>query len=216
TIAWSIGGEVTYALEGSIFATGATVQWLRAGLRFSEKASDVDALAASVPDNGGVYLVPAFTGLGAPHWDMHARGTIVGLTRGSTKAHIARAALEATAYQTGDVLDAMALDTGLDIPSLRVDGGATVNSFLMQFQSDILNMPIERSESQETTALGSAYLAGLAVGFWKDQSEISSLWRAGAKFTPSMEEQSRKSLRETWSKAVTLSLGWASEANERE
>ena len=179
-------------------------------------ASEVEELAVSVPDNGGVYIVPAFTGLGAPHWDMHARGTIVGLTRGTTKAHIARAALESTAYQTTDVLDAMASDTGLEISSLRVDGGATVNDFLMQFQSDILNIPIERSESQETTALGSAYLAGLAVGFWKDQNEISGLWRAGARYTPSMEEHSRKSLRETWSKAVTRSLGWASDVIERE
>ena len=213
TVAWQIGDDVTYALEGSIFSTGATVQWLRDGLGIIRTASEVEALAVSVPDNGGVYIVPAFTGLGAPHWDMHARGTIVGLTRGSTKAHIARAALESTAYQTRDVLDAMASDTGLEISSLRVDGGGTVNDFLMQFQSDMLDFPIERSESQETTALGSAYLAGLAVGFWKDQGEISSLWRAGTKYLPSMEEQSRKSLQETWSRAVTRSLGWTSDEN---
>jgi glycerol kinase len=216
TIAWKIGDEVTYALEGSIFSTGATVQWLRDGLGIIRTSSEVENLAASVPDNGGVYIVPAFAGLGAPHWDMNARGTIVGLTRGSTKAHIARAALESTAYQTSDVLGAMLSDTGLEISSLRVDGGATVNDFLMQFQADMLDITIERSESLETTALGSAYLAGLAVGFWKDQNEITSLWRAGVQFEPKMDNEVRKSLQKTWSKALTRSLDWASDVDKTE
>ncbi len=216
TVAWKIGDEVTYALEGSIFSTGATVQWLRDGLGVIRATADVEALAASAPDNGGVYIVPAFVGLGAPHWDMHARGTIVGLTRGSTKAHIARAALEATAYQTKDVLTAMESDTSQEITTLRVDGGATVNTFLMQFQSDILNIPIEPSESHETTALGSAYLAGLAVGFWKDTDEISNLWRAGSKRIPTMDAKTRQSLHATWSRAVNRSLSWAAEEHAKE
>ena len=216
TVAWKIGDEVTYALEGSIFSTGATVQWLRDGLGVIRATADVEALAASVPDNGGVYIVPAFVGLGAPHWDMRARGTIVGLTRGSTKAHIARAALESTAYQTKDVLNAMESDTSQEITTLRVDGGATVNSFLMQFQSDILNIPIEPSESHETTALGSAYFAGLAVGFWKDTDEISNLWRAGSKRIPEMDAKTSQSLYATWSRAVKRSLDWASEEHAKE
>ncbi|MDP6452354.1 MAG: glycerol kinase GlpK [SAR202 cluster bacterium] len=210
TVAWKIGDDVTYALEGSIFSTGATVQWLRDGLGVIGASSEVEDLASSVPDNGGVYIVPAFAGLGAPHWDMHARGSIVGLTRGSTKAHIARAALESTAYQTRDIVEAMESDTGLNISTLRVDGGATVNKLMMQFQSDMLSIPIEPSESQETTALGSAYLAGLAVGFWKDQAEIANLWRSGAKYVPMMEEESRVALQQSWSRAVTRSLDWAS------
>jgi glycerol kinase len=209
-VAWKIGDDVTYALEGSIFSTGATVQWLRDGLGVIGASSEVEDLASSVPDNGGVYIVPAFAGLGAPHWDMHARGSIVGLTRGSTKAHIARAALESTAYQTRDIVEAMESDTGLNISTLRVDGGATVNKLMMQFQSDMLSIPIEPSESQETTALGSAYLAGLAVGFWKDQAEIANLWRSGAKYVPMMEEESRVALQQSWSRAVTRSLDWAS------
>ena len=216
TVAWKIEDEVTYALEGSIFSTGATVQWLRDGLGVIRATADVEALAASVPDNGGVYIVPAFVGLGAPHWDMRARGTIVGLTRGSTKAHIARAALESTAYQTKDVLNAMESDTSQEITTLRVDGGATVNSFLMQFQSDILNIPIEPSESHETTALGSAYFAGLAVGFWKDTDEISNLWRVASKRIPTMDAKTRQSLLATWLRAVNRSMSWASEERAKE
>ncbi len=216
TVAWRIGGQTEFALEGSIFIAGAVVQWLRDGLSFFKSAAEIETLAASVPDNGGVYIVPAFVGLGAPHWDMHARGTIVGLTRGSTKAHIARAALEATAYQTKDVLTAMESDTSQEITTLRVDGGATVNTFLMQFQSDILNIPIEPSESHETTALGSAYLAGLAVGFWKDTDEISNLWRAGSKRIPTMDAKTRQSLHATWSRAVNRSLSWASAEHAKE
>ncbi len=209
TIAWSIGSEVVYALEGSNFSTGATVQWLRDGLGII--ASEVEALAASVPDNGGVYLVPAFTGLGAPHWDMYARGAIVGLTRGSTKAHIARAALESTAYQTRDVVDAMARDGGLKIPLLRVDGGGAANVLLMQFQSDILGIPIERCAVAETTALGAAYLAGLAIGFWKDMGEIAAIWESDASFQPRMEREKRDALYGEWVRAVERAKGWAQE-----
>ena len=213
TIAWGIGGEVTYALEGSIFSTGATVQWLRDGLQFIEKASDVDALAASVTDNGGVYLVPAFTGLGAPHWDMHARGTIVGITRGTTQAHIARAALEATAYQVRDVTEAMMKDTGVEIPVLRVDGGGTVNELMMQFQSDLLGIPVERSAVVETTALGAGYLAGLATGFWKDLDEIAGQWASDHSFQPNIDPQKHDSLYRHWKRALERSKGWASDTD---
>ena len=205
TPAWGIGDTVTYALEGSIFSTGATVQWLRDGLGIIEKASDTDALAASLADNGGVYLVPAFTGLGAPHWDMYARGTIVGITRGTTRAHFARAALEATAYQTRDVIEAMVADAGVDVPVLRVDGGGTANDFLMQFQSDILGIPIERSAVAETTALGAAYLAGLAVGMWESLDEIEELRgdeAADRTFEPRMSEDERDSLYAEWGGAL--------------
>jgi glycerol kinase len=209
TLAWAIGGKPTYALEGSIFSTGATVQWLRDGLQVIEKTSDVDELAASAPDNGGVYFVPAFTGLGAPHWDMYARGTIVGLTRGATRAHLARAALEATAYQTRDVIDAMVRDTGLEIPVLRVDGGGTANSLLMQFQSDVLGIPIERAAIAETTALGAAYLAGLAVGFWKDLDEVAGHWASDLRFQPGMDVSKREALYAQWRRAVERARGWA-------
>ena len=182
TVAWDLGEEVTYALEGSIFSTGATVQWLRDGLQIIGETSEVEALAASVPDNGDVYLVPAFAGLGAPYWDMYARGAIVGLTRGATRAHIARAALESIAYRTRDVVDAMISDAGLEVPALRVDGGGTANDFLMQFQADILGIPIERSAVAETTALGTAYLAGLAVGFWEGPEEIAGQWASDRSF----------------------------------
>ena len=207
-IAWDVGGSVTYGLEGSIFSTGATVQWLRDGLQFIETSADVETLAASVEDNGGVYLVPAFTGLGAPHWDMYARGTIIGITRGTTRAHIARAALESTAYQTRDALDAMRRDTGLDIPLLRVDGGATVNDLMMQFQSDILGIPIERHATAETTALGAAYLAGLATGFWQDTDEIATNWASDKRFEPSIDAELRSRLYDDWLRAVNRSKGW--------
>jgi glycerol kinase len=207
-IAWDLGDGVTYALEGSIFSTGATVQWLRDGLKFIDNSSDVEALAASVEDNGGVYLVPAFTGLASPYWDMYARGTIIGITRGTTRAHIARAALESTAYQTRDALDAMRCDTGLDIPLLRVDGGGTANDLLMQFQSDILGVPIERHAIAETTALGAAYLAGLATGFWQDTDEIAAYWASGKRFEPAMDALHRNRLYDDWLRAVNRSKGW--------
>ena len=186
TVAWALNGETSYALEGSIFSSGATVQWLRDGLGIIERPSDMDALAAGVPDNGGVYLVPAFAGLGAPHWDMYARGTLVGLTGGTNKAHIARAALEATAYQSRDVLDAMAADAGMSPEELKVDGGGTANDLLMQFQADILGVPLRRSLERETTGLGAAYLAGLAVGVWNSTDEIAALWSDDRTFKPSM------------------------------
>ena len=207
-IAWDLGDAITYGLEGSIFSTGATVQWLRDGLQFIEASADVEALAASVEDNGGVYLVPAFTGLGAPHWDMYARGTIVGITRGTSRGHIARAALESTAYQTRDAVDAMKNDTGLDIPLLRVDGGGTANDLLMQFQSDILGIPIERHAVAETTALGAAYLAGLATGFWQNTDEIAANWATDKRFDPSMDPDERASLHKNWLRAIDRSKNW--------
>ena len=210
-IAWDIGDGVTYGLEGSIFSTGATVQWLRDGLQFIEASADVESLAASVDDNGGVYLVPAFTGIGAPHWDMYARGAIVGITRGTTRAHIARAALESTAYQTRDAVDAMISDAGLAIPLLRVDGGGTANDLMMQFQADILGIPIERHAIPETTALGAAYLAGLATGFWKDTDEIAANWESDRRFTPTMDEDRRRLLYSDWQRAVARSMNWQQE-----
>ena len=207
-IAWDLGDGVTYGLEGSIFSTGATVQWLRDGLQLIEESADVEALAASVKDNGGVYLVPAFTGLGAPHWDMYARGAILGITRGSKRGHIARAALESTAYQTRDALDAMKVDTGLDIPLLRVDGGATANDLMMQFQSDLLGIPIERHAIAETTVLGAAYLAGLATGFWQDTDEIAANWASDRRFEPAMDAARRNRLYDDWLRAVSRSKKW--------
>ena len=208
-VAWTMNGETTYALEGSIFSTGATVQWLRDGLELIETSAQVEELAASVPDNGGVYLVPAFTGLGAPHWDMYARGAVVGITRGTGRGHLARAALESTAYQTRDVMDAMASDTGLRAPVLRVDGGGAANGLLMQFQSDLLGIPIERSAVRETTAVGAAYLAGLAVGFWKDTDELAGHWSSDARFTPRMDPSDVDRLYTDWKRAVTRSGAWA-------
>ena len=208
-IAWGIGDSVTYGLEGSIFSTGATVQWLRDGLQFIEESSDVEALAASVENNGGVYLVPAFTGLGAPHWDMYARGAMLGITRGTERGHIARAALESTAYQTRDAMDAMKRDTGLDIPLLRVDGGATANGLMMQFQADILGIPIERHAIAETTALGAAYLAGLATGFWQDTTEIAQNWASDRRFEPTMSLERRDTLYDEWQRAVGRAKDWA-------
>ena len=207
-IAWDIGDGATYGLEGSIFSTGATVQWLRDGLQFINSSDEVEGLAASAEDNGGVYLVPAFIGLGAPHWDMYARGAILGITRGTNRAHIARAALESTAYQTKDAMDAMRSDTGLDIPLLRVDGGGTANNLMMQFQSDILGIPIERHVIAETTALGVAYFAGLATGFWKDTDEVASNWTSDKRFTPSMDTDMRMRLYAGWQRAVSRARGW--------
>ena len=212
TPAWALGDGVAYALEGSIFSTGATVQWLRDGLGIITDAAETGPLAASVEDNGGVYLVPAFTGLGAPHWDMYARGTIVGVTRGTTAAHLARAALEATAYQTRDVVEAMTADAGVELPLLRVDGGGAANDFLMQFQSDVLGVPIQWAAA-ETTALGAAYLAGLAVGFWGSLDEIEALRDVGSEgrtFEPRMGEEQRETLYGEWKRAVERAAAWAS------
>ncbi len=208
TIAWRRDNKTLYALEGSIFIAGAVVQWLRDGLGIIKSSSDVEKLAKTVDDNGGVYLVPAFAGLGAPHWDQFARGTIVGLTRGSTSAHIARAALESIAFQTADVLRAMESDSGIKIKELRVDGGATVNDTLMQFQSDILGIPLVRPKVSETTALGAAYLAGLAVGFWKNTDEIKDQWQVDKRFEPNMAASKVSEITERWHKAVEKSKLW--------
>ena len=202
TIAWSMGGEVNYALEGSVFIAGAVVQWLRDGLKLIQRSSDIEALSLKAEDNGGVYMVPAFTGLGAPYWNQQARGLIVGLTRGSSDAHIARAAVESIAYQTMDVLKAMEGDAGLPIREVRVDGGATVNNYLMQFQADILDTTVIRPQITETTALGAAYLAGLAVGFWKNTGEIEAYWKKDQAFEPKMDEARRADHQRNWRKAI--------------
>ena len=208
TIAWGIGRKIEYALEGSVFIAGAVVQWLRDELRFIRKAAESERLATRIRSNEGVYFVPAFVGLGAPHWDMYARGTILGITRGTTQAHIARAALESIAYQTRDVLECMEEDCGIKLKELRVDGGAAANEFLMQFQADILGVPVVIQETTETTALGAAYLAGLAVGFWKDQSQIAAHYKVKKKFIPQMASPERESLYRKWKKAVERAKGW--------
>jgi len=208
TVAWRIGTRTEYALEGSVFIGGAVVQWLRDGLGLIRSAPDVEALAASVPDNGDVYLVPAFAGLGAPHWDAYARGTIVGLTRGTTAGHLARAALESIAYQVGDILDAIHRDSGIALQELRVDGGASMNDTLMQFQSDLLGVPVVRPEVTETTALGAAYLAGLAVGFWPSVDAIAGQWRVAKRFEPAMPRARADALRDRWREALERSRGW--------
>ena len=210
TIAWRANNQTFYALEGSVFITGAVVQWLRDGLKVIRTAPEVEQLAASVPDNGGVYLVPAFVGLGAPHWDGYARGAIVGLTRGSTTAHIARAALEGIAYQVADVLKAMHADSGVNLSQLRVDGGAVANNLLMQFQADILGIPVVRPKNAETTAMGAAYLAGLATGFYKSKDEIETQWAIDRSFEPKMTTDQREKLRGEWNKAVGRAKAWAS------
>jgi glycerol kinase len=205
TIAWSTAateGRFCYALEGSVFIAGALVQWLRDGLKIIDRAQDVEALAGSVPDNGGVYLVPAFAGLGAPHWDPYARGGIFGLTRGTTSAHIARAALESIAYQSADVLTAMQKDAGITLTELRVDGGAAANDLLMQFQADILGVAVVRPKVLETTALGAGYLAGLAVGYWRDAGDVAANWCVDRRFEPTMPAQRAAELRAGWDKAV--------------
>ncbi|MDP6922089.1 MAG: glycerol kinase GlpK [Lutibacter sp.] len=209
TVAWKLDGKVSYALEGSIFIGGAVVQWLRDGLDFIKDSSEIEALASTVPDNGGVYFVPALTGLGAPHWDQYARGMIVGLNRGTTKGHIARAALEGIAYQTMDVLEAMQKDTGMACSEIRVDGGASNNNLLMQFQSDILSVPVTRPTITETTALGAAYLAGLATGYWKDLDEIRHQLKLARKFEPAIDSETLQIRKSTWHKAVKRSLSWA-------
>ena len=209
TIAISLNGKVEYALEGSVFVGGAVIQWVRDGLRMIQESRDSEYYAQKVPDNGGVYIVPAFTGLGAPYWDMYARGAIVGITRGTTQNHIIRAAEESIAYQSADLMGAMEKDTGIKIKTLKVDGGASRDQFLMQFQADILDKVVQRPAIRETTALGAAYLAGLATGVWKDRDEIRSLWHCNMTFTPAMPEAERARLLSGWHKAVGRSQDWA-------
>ena len=212
TIAWGIGNEsVEYALEGSIFITGAAVQWLRDGLQIIQSASETVEMARAVPHNEGVYFVPALVGLGAPHWDPYARGLLIGITRGTTKNHLARAVLESMAYQTRDVIDAMQRDSGIELKELRCDGGASVNSVLMQFQADILAKPVEVPSIVEATALGAAYLAGLAVGFWSSREELSQKWALDVRYRPTMGEAERTKLCRRWDRAVQLAKGWALE-----
>jgi glycerol kinase len=209
TVAWKLPTEVRYALEGSIFVAGAVVQWLRDGLRVIDRSEDVEALATSVPDTGGVVLVPAFAGLGAPQWDPYARGTIVGITRGTTAAHLARAALEAIAYSVADVLDAMAADAPVPIQDLRVDGGAARNDLLMGFQADVLGLPVVRPAVTETTALGAAFLAGLATGVWPDRDAVAATWRRDRTFEPTSPRAEVDERRARWRDAVERSRGWA-------
>ena len=213
SVAWRTSNQPSsYALEGSVFIAGATVQWLRDGLGIIQSSSDVERLASQVPDSDGVYLVPAFAGLGAPYWDAYARGTIVGITRGTTAAHLARAALDGIAFQVADVLTAMEKDSGLRIQELRVDGGACINDLMMQFQADILRCPVVRPQIIETTALGAAYFAGLAVGFWKDENEIQSIWKAQRVFEPQMDEALAIEKRSRWLDALNRSRNWEKHA----
>ena len=211
TIGWNVNGERNYCLEGSVFIAGAAVQWVRDGLKFIDEAAEIEELANHVKDNGGVYMVPAFAGLGAPHWDQYARGIIVGITRGTSQAHIARATLESIAFQVSDVVQAMKSDSGIGLTALRVDGGACKNNFLMQFQADILDCVVERPTCLELTALGAAYLAGLAVGFWKSTDELEQVWKVDRIFEPKMDVTTRNDLLEHWHKAVSRSQGWAKE-----
>jgi len=209
TIGWRRNEETTYLLEGSVFMGGAVVQWMRDGLGMISRSDEIEALASSVPDSGGIYLVPAHTGLGAPYWDPYARGALLGMTRGTTRAHVARAALEAIAFQSAEVLVAMELDCGERLRELRVDGGAAANDLLLQFQSDLLGVPVVRPRITETTALGAAYLAGLAVGFWRDEAELASLWQAERRFEPAMSADQRATLLDGWRRAVERSRHWA-------
>ncbi len=214
TIAWGLDGKVNYALEGSIFVAGASIQWLRDELRIIESAADSEYMAKKVKDTNGCYVVPAFTGLGAPYWDQYARGTIVGLTRGVNKYHIIRATLESIGYQVNDVLHAMKADSGIDLAALKVDGGASANDFLMQFQSDIINAPVKRPSCVETTAMGAAYLAGLAVGYWNSKEDVIKNWAVDKIFSPIMGEEDRERKIKGWNKAVKYSFGWAKEEDE--
>jgi glycerol kinase len=209
TVAWTLGGRTEYALEGSVFIGGAVVQWIRDGLGLVRTAPEIETLAGSVADNGGVYLVPAFAGLGAPHWDPYARGAIIGITRGTTAGHLARAALESIAYQVADLLDAMRADSNIPLAELRVDGGAATNDMLMQFQADLLGVPVVRPAVTETTALGAAYLAGLAVGYWSSPSEVAGQWRVERRFEPRLPRGQVESLRGRWHEAVHRAKGWA-------
>lgn len=208
TVAWKVNGKIQYALEGSIFIAGAVVQWLRDGLGIIRNAAEIEALAAKVPDNGGVYFVPAFAGLGAPHWNQHARGTMLGITRGATASHIARASLESIAYQTMEVLKAMEADAGIQIKELRVDGGAAANNLLMQIQSDVLDTKVVRPRVIETTAIGAAYLAGLAVGYWKDMQEIAAQWKMERSFEPDTNNSGINKQAEEWRRAVRTANAW--------
>jgi glycerol kinase len=208
TVAWKTAAQTDYALEGSVFIGGAVVQWLRDGLGLIKSSGDVEALAASVPDCGGVYLVPAFAGLGAPHWDQYARGTITGLTRGTTAGHIARAALEGIAFQVADVLEVMQMDSGIRVPELRVDGGASANNLLMQFQADLLQVPVVRPKVAETTAFGAACLAGLAVGFWKDRTEVGKAWHLDRTFEPAKTPDEVAHRRSRWAEALNRARDW--------
>ncbi|MBU5282395.1 glycerol kinase GlpK [Anaerostipes hadrus] len=212
TIAWGLDGKVNYALEGSIFVAGAAIQWLRDEMRLVDSSPDSEYMASKVKDTNGCYVVPAFTGLGAPYWDQYARGTIVGITRGVNKCHIIRATLESLAYQTNDVLKAMEADSKIKLSTLKVDGGASANNFLMQFQSDILNTKVRRPRCVETTAMGAAYLAGLAVGYWKDKEDVIKNWNVDREFEPAMEETERNAKIKGWKKAVKCSFGWAKES----
>ena len=214
TLACGKNGSVSYALEGSIFITGAVVQWLRDGLGIIKEAAETEALARAVPDNGGVYFVPAFVGLGAPYWDMYARGSIFGLTRGTTREHLVRAALESIAYQSRDVIEEMVAEADLQIPMLRVDGGGTANGFLMQFQADILGIPLQVPAITETTALGAAYLAGLATGFWQDTDEIARLWQPYRTYQPAMKDDQRNRLYNGWKRAVERTRNWSLNVDE--
>ena len=211
TVAWKIGPQITYALEGSIFIAGAVVQWLRDGLGIIGSSGEVEALAASVKDNGDVYFVPAFTGMGAPYWDQYARGLLIGISRGTGRGHVARAALEGIAFQTMDVIDVMHLDTGVETKELRVDGGAVANNLLMQFQSDILGIPVVRPRIAETTALGAAYLAGLATGYWDDIDELKQQWQPDRQFTGTMDGEKARKLRDKWKEAVRRASSWHNE-----
>lgn len=213
TIAWKVNGEVQYALEGSVFIGGAVVQWLRDGLRLIQTSAEVEPLALKAEDNGGVYMVPAFTGLGAPYWNQHARGIIVGITRGSSDAHFARAAVQSIAFQSMDLLKAMEADAGIPIKELRVDGGATINNALMQFQCDILNTTVVRPAVTETTALGAAYLAGLAVGFWSNKEEVKQYWKEDHRFTPSMQDDQRQLLQKNWKRAIRAAQAWTEDVD---
>ena len=214
TIAWGLDGKVNYALEGSIFVAGASIQWLRDELRIIESAADSEYMAKKVKDTNGCYVVPAFTGLGAPYWDQYARGTIVGLSRGINKYHIIRATLESIGYQVNDVLHAMKADSGIDLAALKVDGGASANDFLMQFQSDIINAPVKRPSCVETTAMGAAYLAGLAVGYWNSKEDVIKNWAVDKIFSPIMGEDERERKIKGWNKAVKYSFGWAKEEDK--
>lgn len=211
TIAWGLDGKVNYALEGSIFVAGAAIQWLRDELRIIDSAPDSEYMAKKVKDTNGCYVVPAFTGLGAPHWDQYARGTIVGITRGVNKYHIIRATLESLAYQVNDVLEAMKADSGIELAALKVDGGASANDFLMQTQADIINAPVNRPQCVETTAMGAAYLAGLAVGYWSSKEDVIKNWAIDKTFEPKIEAAEREKRIKGWNKAVKYAYGWAKE-----
>ncbi len=211
TIAWGLDGKVNYALEGSIFVAGAAIQWLRDEMRLIDSSPDSEYMAKKVKDTNGCYVVPAFTGLGAPHWDQYARGTIVGITRGVNKYHIIRATLDSLCYQVNDVLQAMKADSGIELAALKVDGGASANNYLMQTQADIINAPVNRPQCVETTAMGAAYLAGLAVGYWANKEEVIKNWAIDRRFRPEIDDEKRAEMVGGWNRAVKYSFGWAKE-----